>query len=332
MSDWLIYRGLGGPSDEIARLPPPPRWRTFADITGLPQARHDEAAWNLADLARGVSYQPEPGVLNPVNAALYLRLPLLVTGNPGVGKSSLAYSVAYELGLGPVLRWPITSSSVLKDGLYQYDAIGRLQEVNLRRDATTSESGRPDIGRFLSLGPLGTALLPEDTPRVLLIDEIDKANIDLPTDLLSVLEDGEYAIPELVRLAETTPEVAVSGADSTARTSINLGRVRCRQFPLVVLTSNGERELPMAFLRQCIRLHIEPPGVKQLERIVAAQLGPDISAEAGQLINAFYHRSETTSLAIDQLLNAIALTCRRDLDNIERTELEELLLKPLSSG
>ena len=101
-------------------------------------------------LVRGSSYRPEPALLNPVNAALYLRRPLLVTGRPGVGKSTLAYAVAYELGLGPVLRWPITSSSSLKDGLYHYDAIGRLHDVNLKEPQI-----QKDIGRYLRLGPLG---------------------------------------------------------------------------------------------------------------------------------------------------------------------------------
>lgn len=124
-----------------------------------------------------------------VNAALYLRRPLLVTGNPGTGKTSLAYSVAYELDLGEVLYWPITTRTTLKDGLYNYDAVGRLQDAKLNPDDSLNR-----IGKYITLGPLGTALLPSERPRVLLIDEIDKSDVDLPNDLLHVFENGEYTI------------------------------------------------------------------------------------------------------------------------------------------
>ena len=125
-----------------------------------------------------------------VNTALFLRRPLLITGKPGSGKSTLAHSVAYELNLGPVLRWPITTRSTLQDGLYRYDAIARLHEASLR-------GGTPKIGPFVQLGPLGTAMVPTRWPRVLLIDEIDKSDIDLPNDLLNIFEEGEFEIPEL---------------------------------------------------------------------------------------------------------------------------------------
>src|SRR5260370_32202756 len=130
MSGWLIYRGSGEQHDGIGRLPAPPSWRTFDSITKPPEAARDNTGWTPADLMRGSSYRPEPALLDPVNAALYLRRPLLVTGRPGVGKSTLAYSVAYELGLGPVLRWPITSRSSLRESLYHYDSISRLQDAN----------------------------------------------------------------------------------------------------------------------------------------------------------------------------------------------------------
>src|SRR5262249_20206891 len=151
------------------------------------------------------AYQAAEEEINLVNLALHLRRPLLVTGQPGVGKSTLAFSVAYELGLGPVLRWPITSRSTLLDALYRYDAVGRLQEVSLQReaarpsrrtqddatmpagnDATAPSADGADallgIGKYVRLGPLGTALLPRHRPRVLLIDEFDKSDIDLPND------------------------------------------------------------------------------------------------------------------------------------------------------
>src|SRR5207244_1828658 len=103
------------------------------------------------DLARGEVFQTSEEEVELVNAALYLRRPLLITGKPGSGKSSLAYSVARELKLGPVLRWSITSSTKLSDGLYHYDAIGRLQDASLNRDL--------GIGEYVRLGPLGAALL-----------------------------------------------------------------------------------------------------------------------------------------------------------------------------
>ncbi len=326
MSPWQIYCGAGEPHPGIARLPKPPPWRTFDTIASEPVAA-DGRGWTDADWARGKAYRPDDSLLTPVNAALYLRRPLLVTGDPGVGKSTLAYSVAYELGLGPVLRWSITSSSSLKDGLYSYDAIGRLQDVNLNRG-----SPEVDIGRYIRLGPLGTALLPTDTPRVLLIDEIDKAGIDLPNDLLSTFEEGEYDIAELVRIADTTPDVDVSTADGTARISIREGLIRCSQFPLVIMTSNGEREFPPAFLRRCLNCRIARPGEEQLARIVQAQLGEEACAAARILISEFHRKAqEPNLLATDQLLNVIHLTSRNNLEPRQRAELIDLLQQSLST-
>ena len=259
---------------------------------------------------------------------MYLRRPLLVTGNPGVGKSTLAYSIAWELGLGPVLRWPITSSSALRDGLYRYDAIGRLQDVNLN-DPTPE---REPISKYLRLGPLGTAFQSTSTPRVLLIDEIDKASLDLPNDLLSIFEEGRYEIDELVRIAQTEQEHLIRGADGTD-VLIPAGEVRCTQFPVVVMTSNGEREFPPAFLRRCVRLDIAPPGEAQLERMIEAQMGPGMLEQAGKVLSRYQERvrEENVVLANDQLLNAIHLTCRVDLDPADQGELIELLFQSLDA-
>jgi MoxR-like ATPase len=259
--------------------------------------------WRPDEVSRARFLQTAKGTVELVNTALYLRRPLLVTGKPGVGKSTLALALAYELNLGPVLRWPITSHSTIKEALYSYDALGRLHEVNVEASEMTA-----DLGRYLSLGPLGTALLPRSRPRVLLIDEIDKSDIDLPNDLLNLLEDGEYQIPELTRIAADRPEVKVATADRDGRATIHEGRVRCSAFPVIVLTSNREREFPPAFLRRCVPLEIRPPDRAQLAAIVEARLGADMRATADDIITAFLNRQTHHELATDQLLNAIYLT------------------------
>lgn len=262
-----------------------------------------------------------------VNAALYLRRPLLVTGPPGSGKSSLPYAVARELKLGPVLRWNITSRTTLHDGLYQYDPLSRLYAAS--RAASRQRPRDSELQDHLRLGPLGTALLPHARPRALLIDEIDKSDLDLPNDLLHILEEGEYEIPELVRAAHHTPsaQVMVDGTDD--RVAVARGRVRCRAFPFVVMTSNGEREFPPAFLRRCVRLELPQPRGTHLERIVHAHLGePDTYAR--ELIEQFLARGTDGELATDQLLNAIYLTGVPGIDAASRDELAEQLMPYLS--
>jgi MoxR-like ATPase len=301
---WHVYRGTGdAATSPIAELPEPPPWRRF---TGQGEAtRPDDDG---AEVHRRIGAllstprKPQPLEVLMVNAAIYLRRPLLVTGNPGTGKSSLAYLIARELGLGPTLRWPITSRTVLKDGLYLYDAIGRVQA------AAGQAPGESDIGDFVHLGPLGTALLPFDLPRVLLIDELDKGDIDLPNDLLNVFEEGEYDVPELVRLARRQADVPVFTADRGGSAVVRNGVVRCRQFPIVIITSNGEREFPPAFLRRCLKLHFDAPDFDQLGGMVAAHLGDAEGVDLARLIADFLERSaQLGGLASDQLLNAVHL-------------------------
>ncbi|WP_330299284.1 AAA family ATPase [Streptomyces sp. NBC_00503] len=314
VKDWWLYHGTGEAAERRTRLEagPPPPWR---DFTGTPDPGYTPPgcsgpAWDRT-WRRGEGYVPDEIEKDVVNTALHLRRPLLITGKPGVGKSTLAYSIASDLDLGPVLHWPVTSRTVLRDGLYLYDAIGRLQEAGLEQLRTPgAAAGGPSIARYLRLGPLGTALLPQDRPRVLLVDEIDKSDIDLPGDLLTVFEDGGFVIPELARLAKEDPTVAIgTDDDPDAAVRIAEGRVQCRYFPIVVLTSNGERDFPPAFLRRCVRLHLEPPGLDKLARIVRGRLGVDIehSDEYRELVTSFLERADDGDLATDQLLNAIQL-------------------------
>ncbi|MFD7610797.1 AAA family ATPase [Streptomyces sp. NPDC059828] len=331
VQDWYIYQGHGEPHQGIQRLPEPPPWRNVA------QGRSADRAMERSAM-RARSYQSDPHTVQAVNAALLLRRPLLVTGRPGTGKSSLAHHVAHELGLGRVLSWPITSRTSLKDGLYTYDAIGRLREAG--RLAAARPQPRPedpplvdegsDIGTYLRLGPLGTALLPSPHPRVLLVDELDKSDIDLPNDLLHVFEGGDFEIPELMRLArERTVEVLTDDPGGVA--AVVHGRVQCSEFPFVVITSNGEREFPPAFLRRCVSLELVEPDDEKLARIVEAHLGVDATGRARELIGTFLRNRDEGLVSTDQLLNAIYLSLG-DGSAADREELVRLLLRPLGPG
>lgn len=339
MSDWMIFKGnKTPPHDRMKDLPAPPVWRSFGGVTDKPlppTAGFDSPYW-LAERDRGERFRindsnPQNTIREAVNAALYLRRPLLLTGRPGTGKSSLIYAVAYELKMGPVLKWPITSRSTLRSGLYEYDALERLREVQGEdRKEHWRKDAAPDIGKFFTLGPLGTALYPTDWPRALLIDEIDKADLDLPNDLLNIFEDGRFAIPELERYEENSVvRVNAIGTLNDRKLDVVQGRVQCKQFPFVVLTSNGEREFPGPFLRRCIRIRIDDPTDTQLGEIVEAHLGKELRAKATELISEF--TKDRSKLATDQLLNAVYMTAgaHRPESPEEIRKLRELLMKHL---
>lgn len=302
-----FYVGDGTPKDVDLGEPPP--WRTFP-----PKPRHDR-------------FRPPPGLVEAVNTALLLRRPLLLTGAPGSGKSSVIEQVAAELKLGEPLRWHITSRSALVDALYRYDALGRIHAHRLADSA-----GHDDIAPFLRLGPLGTALLPAEHPRALLIDEIDKSDFDLPSDLLDVLERGEFEIPELARHHEDAIAVREWGGDDVH--TVVKGRIRCDNFPFVVMTSNGERDFPAAFLRRCIRFTMPTPTADSLRDVVAAHLeiGTDQADSVDALVIRFVERlADGESLAVDQLLNAVHVLTGAEAPTGESArDVLDLVLRELS--
>lgn len=291
--DWRLFRGDG--QARTVDFPEAPPWRRF-----------DNDSSASASTPRILPYLIGRAEADIVNAALHLRRPLLVTGRPGTGKSSLAYAIAHELRLGRVLNWPVNSRAALQDALYHYDAIGRLRESNLRNEAG-EVSGELDVGSYVRLGALGTALVPGTRPRVLLVDELDKGDVDLPNDLLNVFEEGEFEIPELARLPEDQASVQVMTADPESWTEVVRGRVRCSEFPVVVITSNGERDFPPAFLRRCVRLALPEPDPDRLLAIVRAHLGSADLPGVDELLRAFLARRARGELATDQLLNAVFL-------------------------
>jgi len=210
------------------------------------------------------SYIASEDLRASVNVASALERPLLVRGEPGTGKTLLAENVAAALGL-ELVTWHIKSTTKAQDGLYIYDTVARLH------DSRFGDGDVRDIKRYISLGPLGRALA-ADSRVVLLIDEIDKADIEFPNDLLLELDRMEFAISE-------TGE-----------------RIKAKQRPLVIITSNNEKELPDAFLRRCVFHYIQFPEKELMQQIVRVH-HPDVEQKVlDQALEVFYNVREVPRL------------------------------------
>ncbi|RMD93927.1 MAG: MoxR family ATPase, partial [Alphaproteobacteria bacterium] len=191
-----------------------------------------------------------------VNAAVTLERPLLVKGEPGTGKTELARQVAAALGL-PIIEWHIKSTTKAQQGLYEYDAVSRL------RDSQLGEERVRDVRNYIKPGKLWEAFAAEEKV-VLLIDEIDKADIEFPNDLLQELDRMEFFVYE------------------TGET------IRARHRPIVIITSNNEKELPDAFLRRCFFHYIKFPDPETMREIVEVHFPKLKSRLVSEALNVFY--------------------------------------------
>jgi len=203
-------------------------------------------------------YLASPELVEAVNLAIYLERPLLLKGEPGCGKTQLARAVAYELGLDLEV-WYVKSTSRARDGLYTYDAVGRLRDAQLAASGylTAEEIKRiNDQIFYVQLGPIGRAFQSENRT-VVLIDEIDKADIDFPNDLLIELDECQFIVEE----------VKVSGREF---------KIQAKAAPIIFITSNDEKALPDAFLRRCLFHYVEFSNREHLSAILKSRF-PDSS-------------------------------------------------------
>ena len=237
-----------------------------------------------------------------VNAAVTLQRPLLVKGEPGTGKTVLAHEVAATLG-HTLIEWHIKSTTKAQQGLYEYDAVSRL------RDGQLGDPRVHEIANYIVRGKLWDAF-EADKPVVVLIDEIDKADIEFPNDLLLELDRMQFFVYE------------------TRQT------VHARQRPIVIITSNNEKELPDAFLRRCFFHYIRFPDRETMERIVAAHY-PDLKRDlAREALNVFFKMREVPGLkkkpATSELLDWLKLLMVDDMPvEALRTKDSHLVIPPL---
>lgn len=206
------------------------------------------------------NYVASEELMRSVNIAIALQKPLLIKGEPGTGKTMLAEAISQALGKKLII-WNIKSTTKAQDGLYVYDVVQRLY------DSQFGNEGVDDIGKYVKLGKLGEAFH-SDEQVILLIDEIDKADLEFPNDLLWELDKMEFYIPE-------TKET-----------------VKAKQRPIVIITSNAEKELPDAFLRRCIFHYISFPDRAQMEEIVRVHFDQLDEALLQQTLDAFYRIRE----------------------------------------
>jgi len=202
-------------------------------------------------------YIADSGLMADVNASIALERPLLVRGEPGTGKTRLAHAVAQGLGLD-LLSWHVKSTTTAQQGLYHYDVVQRLNDSRFGEQEGIDVS---DIRRYIKMGVLGRAFRAEKRV-VLLIDEIDKADIEFPNDLLQELDEMRFHISEIDEVVEAVHR------------------------PVTIITSNAEKELPDAFLRRCVFHYISFPERDQIRQIVNVHM-PDLD---GRLVDAAVER------------------------------------------
>ena len=235
------------------------------------------------------SYLTNEALEASVNVALALERPLLVKGEPGTGKTLLAEAISEALGM-PLLRWHVKSTTRAQDGLYVYDTVQRLY------DSRFGDGDVKDIKRYIRLGPLGQACASEQRV-VLLIDEVDKADLEFPNDLLHELDRMRFFIPE-------------TGEEIVAK-----------QRPVVIITSNNEKELPDAFLRRCVFHFIDFPDQKLMREIVDVHHPKLEEALVEQAIKTFYQIREMRRLrkrpSTSELIDWIAALKLAGVDSVK---------------
>ncbi|WP_239342122.1 MoxR family ATPase [Frankia sp. CiP3] len=326
---WWLFRGSGAPADVDRPWPAAPAWRRFgapADVPPPPSEDDDPLAAHRRTVAAALL---GPDQIRAVNVALALRRPILVTDPDGVVGGGLAHLIARELRLGRVLRWFPNSRSTVRDGVYEYDAIGaalRLRGVaaeaaglaGVRRSlreqvAERRAASQQPAPSFVRLGPLGTALLPRPRPRVLLIDRLDRSGYELPDDLLEVIEGGRAVVPELAGLPTSDGPVAVAVDDPGRFTALTGGVIQCAEFPVIVITSNGDRAFSSAFRRRCV--HVQPPesSDEDLRKLLRHLFGS--APWAADLVDRFEKtRDPDGRPTVDRLLEAAHLATQGLLD------------------
>ena len=230
-------------------------------------------------------YVATPDLMLAVNAAITLERPLLIKGEPGTGKTMLAEEVARALAT-PLIQWHIKSTTRAQQGLYEYDAVARLRDSQLGDDRVH------DIANYIMRGKLWEAFDSETRP-VLLIDEIDKADIEFPNDLLLELDRMEFTVYETQR------------------------QVRARNRPIIVITSNNEKELPDAFLRRCFFHYIRFPDVPTMQQIVDVHFPGLKKALLDESLRVFFDLRDVPGLkkkpSTSELLDWIKLLLSEDI-------------------